>query len=254
MKSQSTDMTPERKWMWKSTICRTAAALAVVVGLVGTAPATERERRGKPLGPECEEFLDGLDMPCITRAFKFTQFSAPEVDSTEPWKSNRRGQIVGRVVMGPEQRGMIYDGKRFTIFDVPEATQTQGYGINDAGQVVGLFYDSTNRYHGFLRERNGTFTKLDVPGAVNTHTTEINNAGQIIGYFEEASGNLTGFLLDDGVYTPLSIPGAIWTIPYGINDVGQIAGWHYADGAFRSFVYDIASTIFSLSTWGPQQP
>jgi probable HAF family extracellular repeat protein len=247
-------------------IMQTIRAMGVLMAfLVAVGGASQVRADGRPgehgngrTQPNCDKLLGDLATPCRTKRVRFKQFAAPDVDNTVPFKGNRRGEIVGRVEIAPNQRAIIYDGKRFTIFDVPGATQTQGYGINDLGQVVGLYYDADNHYHGYLRQRDGTITTLNAPGAVGTHATEINNSGQIVGYFEEASGKLTGFLLNGGVYIPLSIPGAIWTIPYAINDAGQIAGWYLANDTFRSFVYQIANGRFRLldvgaagtSVWG----
>ena len=54
----------------------------------------------------------------------------------------------------------------FTTFDAPGAGTgsyqgTYPFAINPEGAITGLYVDASNMYHGFLRDRDGTFTTFD---------------------------------------------------------------------------------------------
>jgi probable HAF family extracellular repeat protein len=65
----------------------------------------------------------------------------------------------------------------YTTIDAPSAILTSAHGINKAGQVVGYYVDGARKYHGFLRNADGTFTTIEGPGGVYAAAYGINDAG-----------------------------------------------------------------------------
>ena len=59
-------------------------------------------------------------------------------------------------------------------------------GINRSGVVAGFYTDSSNSFHGFVREANGVINEVVVPGLTSIKVSGINDAGQVVG-----NGSLT---------------------------------------------------------------
>jgi probable HAF family extracellular repeat protein len=130
----------------------------------------------------------------------------------------------------------------FTQLDVPGAIFTEGYKISNSGQIVGDYIDTSNQWHGFLKDGGG-YTTIDPTGlgAIFTNAFGINDAGQIVGVYRDSSNREHGFLKDGGVYTTIDATplGATRTLAYGINNAGQIVGlYDDAAGQTHGFLED----------------
>jgi len=155
---------------------------------------------------------------------RFTTIEFPGAELTSAYKINDRGQIVGVYETGGMRHGFLFEREELTAIDVPGAQRTQAFDIDHRGQVVGEYQDAAGAFHGFLRDRDGSFNAVDVPGALGTSTTGINDRGQMIGLYADAGGTPHAFLMDHGAVTTIDAPGAVSTLPFGINNPGQIVG------------------------------
>ena len=112
-----------------------------------------------------------------------TTFDASSLGTT-PTAINSKGQITGYAgndgfLRQPDGSIELFDGA---------STSTQPTAINRKGQIIGVYFDASNVYHGFLREKHGSITTIDVPNASNTYPTGINRKGDITGWYSDASG------------------------------------------------------------------
>jgi hypothetical protein len=103
---------------------------------------------------------------------------------TTPTAINSKGEIAGYT--GNDGFLRQPDGS-IELFDGP-STSTQPTAINRKGQIIGVYFDASNVYHGFLREKHGSITTIDVPNASSTYPTGINRKGDITGWYSDASG------------------------------------------------------------------
>ena len=197
--------------------------------------------------------LSALFMLASVRAQtpSFVFFDAPDaghgfLQGTSPVGISQDGTIAGVYVDASDvPHGFVrLANGQITEFDLPgKLTQIEVVGTNARGQIVGSartgFGTRNERYHGWLRNRNGIFTGIDVPGATATVVHGINDNGEIVGEFD--SGH--GFLRDaNGNYTTLDGPSADSTIPQAINGNGQVTGYLYTGAVPVGFVRDADGT------------
>ena len=67
--------------------------------------------------------------------------------------------------------------------------------LNNSGEAGGFYEDSSNHFHGFIRDASGNVTTIDLGTDTETVVTSINNQGEVGGFFLAADGTLHGFLI-----------------------------------------------------------
>jgi hypothetical protein len=150
------------------------------------------------------------------------------------------------------------DGK-VTTFAVPGSSMEAGQGtlpasfsgLNQLGAITGEYYDANNGFHGYLRNRDGTFIKFEAPGADitipfnGTSPTSLNDSGVITGYDYDVNEVAHGFVRSAiGKFQTFDAPGADTTpgdfngtIPVNINELGLVTGYSIdVNGADHGFV------------------
>ena len=144
---------------------------------------------------------------------------------------------------------LVAQTSTFVSFDAPGAAGqgTFAVGINRSGVVAGFYTDSSNAFHGFVREANGVINEVVVPGLTSIKVSGINDAGQVVG-----SGNLTakpftakGFVVNgDGTSTTFSVVGAGGFFANGINNQGEVTGYYSgSDNRVHSYIRDASGKI-----------
>jgi hypothetical protein len=126
----------------------------------------------------------------------------------------------------------------FVTIDAPDAgsTGTLAEFINRNGTALGIYYDASQRTHGFFLPARGTLVEFDPPNSTQTIPTAINSFNQIVG-LAKINQKFVSFLRSgSGKYVILSLPGAINFTANAINDSQQIAGW-YTDSSNVSHGY-----------------
>ena len=228
-----------------------------------------------------------LDLPCLDCARSFLreadgtltifrvpvelasseqQFTAPlaEVQNyirgTSATDINAVGQITGVFAVVPSELGFLRqrDGT-ITTFTVPPAVdpplstpKTVPQSINDLGQITGYANASTFTFHGFLRQRNGTFATFDPLDSTNTYPEAINLLGEITGFYTTADGVPHGFLRKhNGTIVTFDPPDSVGTQASAINLVGQIVGYYLdAGGSIHSFIRERDGRITTFDAPG----
>jgi len=186
---------------------------------------------------------------------QITEFDAPGASFTHPNDINSLGQIVGTTSTHAFLR--LANGV-FMKIAVPGAINTNAYGINDSGAITGVYSDSAGIWHGFLRDRSGTYTFFDAPDG-GTHSAQgttpiaINASGEIVGYYLDAASLYHGFVRDpSGTLTEFDAPGTWFGSTYpAINGNGEVIG-NYSDVNYRShaFLRDAAGNITTIDMPG----
>ena len=137
----------------------------------------------------------------------FTSIDFPGAGSTETWKINDNGMILGRFKGTTDSKWHLYElvgGSFKAVADYPGATQIapDGYahvgGLNVQGDIVATYCLSTcNKFnagvHGFLVS-GGIYTTVEPPTAVGSLAFGINSNGYIVGTYADAAGVVHGFL------------------------------------------------------------
>jgi hypothetical protein len=179
----------------------------------------------------------------IGYAQTITTFDVANSTDTFAGPINPAGQVTGgyRTADGAGHGFLRQPDGTIISFDVPGAATgfnlgTTPQAIDPRGQIIGYYTTQAAAcngqcltYHGFLRQRNGTFITFDVPDAGSgdgqgTIPEAINPSGEITGFYLDATYNTHSFLREpDGTIVTLDIPGGD-TYPGGINSAGQIAG------------------------------
>jgi hypothetical protein len=123
--------------------------------------------------------------------------------------------------------------KEFTIttIDPPGSGVASGYGaegivINSSGAIAGFYVGSSNVFHAYVREADGTLVTFDAPGAPSTadgpppigtsagtgqgtYAPAMDDSGAIAGYVIDATGVAHSYLrAPDGTMTLFDVPGA----------------------------------------------
>ena len=155
---------------------------------------------------------------------KYTDIRFPNAQSTRPFGSNTKGNIVGIYTHNQTSHGFLRRHGIFTTIDFPDAEVVNVFGINDKGQIVGQYGDYSGSSHGFLLD-HGTRTIIDI--TKDTVPFGINNRGQIVGVCCPTGhqNDCSGFLWDHGKVTQIVFPNESGSLTaLGINDKGQIVG------------------------------
>ncbi len=141
----------------------------------------------------------------------FSSIDFPGAASTEAWRINDSGEILGRYRSTGDDKWHLYSlefGSFSAIADFPGAAQTapDGYshigGLNLQGDITSIYCSSSacnNPFatsasiHGFLLS-GGIYTSIDPPTATLSFALGINGSGDIVGLYEDASGAIHGYL------------------------------------------------------------
>jgi YVTN family beta-propeller protein len=134
------------------------------------------------------------------------------------------------------------------LADPPGSLEAVPQSINNRGQIVGWFRDTTNIFHGYLRQTDGSFVTVDPPGSIFTVAYGLNDAGTAVGVWQAAGGAFHGFVRSpSGLYATSDFPGAVDSEFTAINSMGASVGVYdlgdltaniaflEAHGAFNSF-------------------
>ena len=191
---------------------------------------------------------------------------------TEPSNINATGVITGTYVDPSNvNHGFVRDADG-TIheFDALGAGTGPGQGtgtggvdcLTDAGATVGEYLDSSNVWHGFLRDPDGTIHEFDAPGAgtgphQGTEPGGINAAGTIIVLLIDMNDVTHGAeRAPDGTFAPpFDAPGAgtgpgQGTFPENINASGAITGWYIdSSNVNHGFLRASDGTITTFDAW-----
>ena len=145
--------------------------------------------------------------------------------------------------------GETMPASRFHVIRYPSASSTCVYGVSNTNVAVGIYFDSSNKRHGFTVTASGVFTTIDIP--TDAVLQDINSSGTIVGYYTDASGNYFAFRYANGTFTDIGPPGSIETLAFGINDDGVISGAYLdpSTGIYEGWIYN-GSTYETL--FGPQ--
>jgi len=144
----------------------------------------------------------------LLRSGAFTAIDFPGAGSTEAWRINSNGEVLGRYLSTTDSKWHLYrlrSGSFTAIADFPAATQTapDGYshvgGLNTQGDVTSDYCSSTPcqkvdaGVRGFLLSAS-TYTTVDPPGAMGSLAFGINDDGDIVGAYIDANGGIHGYL------------------------------------------------------------
>lgn len=145
--------------------------------------------------------------------------------------------LVGYYDDADGAHGFFYDGADFTPVNFPGATITAANGIYGS-KIVGTYYDSLNKYHGFIYDRDGkNFTSFDVPGATNTCIYDIYGS-YYVGYYRDGgiSDSYHGFIYDGVGLTTIDFPGSNHTELNGTDGFKHVGTYIDNDGHYHGFV------------------
>src|SRR5438552_16711540 len=122
----------------------------------------------------------------------------------------RRGELVLCVALCILGSGVSAHAKAtFTTFDPSGSVGTYADSINDTGSIAGYYYDTSGKYHGFVRAADGTITPFDPSGSRETEAQSINGTGLIAGYYYDVNGAVHGFVrAADGTITAFDPSGS----------------------------------------------
>lgn len=134
----------------------------------------------------------------------------------------------------------------FVVFDAAGAGTGSGqgtisYDTNNSGVSTGTYIDSSNNYHGFVRDSAGTVTSFDVDGSLSqTFPDWMNDKGVVVGFYFNASAGITdAFLRKRGgrIVTFDALGGnSTYTLCNGINDRDVIVGQYGDSNGDHGFV------------------
>jgi hypothetical protein len=179
-------------------------------------------------------------------AYGYTVIDVPGATSTQVYRMNARGDVVGSYFASGWHGFVLRQGELQTIDfpSVPSANATQVRGINDRGDVVG-FYNVAGKLRGFLLGEDG-FMVIEYPDANGTRLWGINPRGEISGEFQAAAGGAwRTFTLRAGTFTPIDVPDANMSAGYDINTEGDVVGHFTVPGSARMLGYRLAGGMFT---------
>lgn len=114
--------------------------------------------------------------------------------------------------------------------------------------MTGIYQGTSEVFHGFIREPNGTFIAVDDPQAgtlafQGTWPATINDQGDVAGFYFDGSFGVHGFVRSaKGDYTTIDDPngsgGTMLALEQGLNSRGDVVGWYFAGGVQFGFLRD----------------
>jgi Transcriptional regulatory protein, C terminal len=137
----------------------------------------------------------------------------------------------GEVVTKAEIQRRIWENNTFVDFDSSLRVAVGKLRT----EITGFYIDSSDAYHGFLRESDGTITTIDAPGRgtgafQGTFAGSINEEGTITGYLVDSNNIYHGFLRTrEGKLTTFhdsdgGTAAGQGTAAFSINPFGAITG------------------------------
>jgi hypothetical protein len=152
-------------------------------------------------------------------------------------------------LMARSSASMSQERLQALIWTTPQA-------IDPRGQIIGYYTTQAAgcngqclTYHGFLRQRNGTFITFDVPDAGSgdgqgTIPEAINPSGEITGFYLDAAYNTHSFLREpDGTIVTFDAVANARLTKTLINAEGKITGFSGSRDMVHGFVRDKDGTI-----------
>ncbi len=140
----------------------------------------------------------------------FTSIDFPGASSTEAWRVNDNGVILGKYRSTTDDKWHLYllnSGSFSPLADFPGAAQSapDGYahlgGLNLQGDITSTYcssacnnlFSSSASVHGFLLSR-GVYTTIEPASAILSLAFGINGGGDIVGAYQDPSGAIHGYL------------------------------------------------------------
>ena len=132
-----------------------------------------------------------------------------------------------------------------TSFDVPGSLFTLPTSINALETITGSYIGTDFKFHGFVRDAQGSFTTFDPPPPGESPIPDsINESGAITGDYVVCSCvgrgccEIHGFVRDpQGSFTAVDVPGGFATSPRSINERGDITGFYFdGNGSAHGFM------------------
>jgi hypothetical protein len=205
--------------------------LALFVAVAAGAAACDRDTPTDPavLAPDAR-----AEARVPASGYRYTSINVPHAQSTEVYRINARGDVVGAFRDADGVHGFLLRGGDFETVNVPGAAATALRGINERGQLVG-FYNDAGTIRGFRMDQTG-ITTFDYPGAVGTQLWDINARGEISGAFQPAPGaQWLGFRWRDGEFIPLALPDETMSAGFGIDAHGTVVGHYRVTGDSKMY-------------------
>jgi hypothetical protein len=75
------------------------------------------------------------------------------------------------------------NGELITFRAPHAAFQTFAVDNNDDGAITGYYTATSGKYHGFVRNADGTYAEFDPPNSTGTFPASINSEGVIVGTY-----------------------------------------------------------------------
>jgi len=159
--------------------------------------------------------------------YDYELFDYPDVDDTQVFGINDRGDAVGNGFDALDSFPFVYDAKKGTLTDVAPLAGafTAVIGNNDAGIMVGSVDNDA-----FIRDKKGNYAVFSHPDAVSfTQARAVNNKGLVTGFRDHPNlgGTVYGFIHDpkSDTYTDIISPDDhAQSIAQGINSKGEVVG------------------------------
>lgn len=183
----------------------------------------------------------------------YTSIEFPGAFSTEVQDSNNSGGIVGiyflasdpfpfprsysRDIQGNFEAVVVPLPDALDQFGIPAGVANTTVGINANGEVSGVYFDNSFNFHGFIRDKSGTYTAVaypNQPAGACTAIDRINNRGSVVGTnwangCAEESG--TFVMSRQGVFEDVPFPPALnGGSLLGINERGDLSGYAFVAG------------------------
>ena len=149
---------------------------------------------------------------------------------------NDSGVVVGRMELGGNTRGFVWDGTSTQQIGTFGGTSSEARGINNRGQVVGSATNAGGLERAFLWE-NGQMVDLGTLGGNAAVATAINNQGVVVGASNlSAFGATQAYIRRSGTMQLLGTLGGV-SNARAINDYSQVVGAAVDDGGItQAFV------------------
>jgi uncharacterized membrane protein len=171
----------------------------------------------------------------------FTDVNVPDATQTYVRKLNDADNYCGSYITvdgtGSQLHAFVNVAGQLISFSVPGGEDSSdAWGMNNLNQVVGNYTTSDGRFHGFLRDADGTLT---YPIEVTKGTTEledVNDRGWMVGTFYSGAYGRGVLFRTPASFATFLYPGAISTNFYGINNEGLICGSYYDGQAVHGLI------------------